>query len=425
MSKVANQQRKFYNFLKKHELARTSFTQKQISDATGYSLKGTVRAKLSRNEWDKVLARKSENRYISKPVSHLSLQEFMARLSTKRGIGTVNKGPISQSERLLKQAKDNYTLSLEIYNRPSLENRIQAFTLIHCAAWEHFFKALISSKKGKDAIFKSKKSGRTKGLEECAKELLGQNSKVFRNLKLIIDLRNTSTHHILPELSAAYSPIFQASVINFIKLWKKEVSEPLLPESSLGLMSLTTGETEIKWEAVKTKYGPDLVKEIESTINAVIQEIEDVKDNEFAISFAHTLRFAKEGEEDFTIRQLIDGEKLVVHKNAPDHSNELLSKMVIEKVNERLVDELSDGDLKLLFPNSKTSPPSMNSNDWSAISTDQKWKSGNNKFHREHGVINRSTYTIECVHWIVQKLKDEPDYLPRVKAKYNKSRKKK
>ena len=148
---------KFFKFLRRHELAGTSFTKKQIANATGYSLKGTVRAKLSRNEWDKVLARKSEDRYISKPVSHLSFKEFVARLSTKKAIGTISKGPISQSERLLKHAKDNFVLSLEIYNRPSLENRIQAFTLIHTAAWEHFIKALISSKMGKMLFLNQRK----------------------------------------------------------------------------------------------------------------------------------------------------------------------------------------------------------------------------------------------------------------------------
>lgn len=85
MSKVVAKQQKFQKFLSKHELAGTSFTQKQIADSTGYSLQGTVRAKLSRNDWHRVLSKKSEKRYIAKPVSHLSLNQFIARLSTKKG----------------------------------------------------------------------------------------------------------------------------------------------------------------------------------------------------------------------------------------------------------------------------------------------------------------------------------------------------
>lgn len=331
---------------------------------------------------------------------------------------------MSQSERLLKQAKGNYILSLEIYNRPSLENRFQAFTLLHCAAWEHLPKALISAKSGKDAIFSSKKSGKTKGHDECAKEILGVDSNVYGNLSKLIDLRNTSAHHILPELGGVYSPIFQAAVINFIKLWKKETPEPLLPDSAVGLMTLTTGDTAIQWDAMKMKYGKELSNEVRPIIVSVLEEIEEKQDNEFAILIKHKLRFAKPGEEDFNLNQLIEGKQLNVSKDAPDHSDELLSKMVIVEVNKRLTTELSTGDLVLLFPNSKTTPPTMNTNDWNAICKDQKWKSGNNKYHRDHGVVNPSSYTIECVYWIVKKLKDDPNCLGRVKKKYNNDRKK-
>ncbi|MCF8258033.1 MAG: DUF3644 domain-containing protein [Flavobacteriales bacterium] len=419
--RILPQQEKFYEFLKAKQKANKTFTLQELADATGYKLKGTINAKISRHEWDFAFEKANETEYRAKDISSLTFEQFFQLLSTKKtALPVEGTGTLGHRDILLNQAKDNFILSLELYNRPSLENRFQAFTLIHCAAWEHLLKAAMIKKSGTDSIFSSKSAGRTKGLDECAKEILGVSNKVYLNLSKIIDLRNTSAHLILPELGGAYSPIFQASVINFTKFWNDDVGYQLLPSSSIGLMSLTTGHPKSSTVGLQSKYGKELADEIKPVIESILADIEIQADNEFAIVVNHKLRFAKAGEEDFTLAELIKGKESVnVIKEFSDHSDELLSGNVIEQVNDRLNTEMSLADRVQLFRYSGKEQEKMNTNDWLAICHDQQWiPSKGSRYCRPHGPLNRATYTIECVHWIISKFKADSDYLLRVKGSY-------
>ena len=44
-------------------------------------------------------------------------------------------------------------LALELYNRPSLENKLDGFVLLFCTAWEQLTKAMLIESKGEDSIF--------------------------------------------------------------------------------------------------------------------------------------------------------------------------------------------------------------------------------------------------------------------------------
>ncbi|WP_434670402.1 DUF3644 domain-containing protein [Klebsiella sp. B345] len=46
-------------------------------------------------------------------------------------------------------------LALELYNRPSLENKMDAFVMCFCTAWEQFLKARIIEQDGEKTIFRS------------------------------------------------------------------------------------------------------------------------------------------------------------------------------------------------------------------------------------------------------------------------------
>ncbi|MCW5898950.1 MAG: DUF3644 domain-containing protein [Flavobacteriales bacterium] len=417
----------FLAFLKRMEQTGAEFSMEDIAANTGYPLKGTVKAKMSRNEWDAVLERRTNGKFKAKGVKGLSLEQFAQRLSTKKGGQSLVASPyLSQSYRLLKQAKDNFVLSLELYNRPSLENRFQAFTMLHCAAWEHMLKGILSNSAGEDSIFTSKATGHTKGLEQCAAEVLGPGSKQYQNLKKLIDLRNMSTHLLLPELGGAYGPIFQAAVINFLNTWKANTTMELLPASEVGMLTLVTGIGKPTSISLEQKYGPQLSKVLSAHIAGVDEEILNNERSEFAIELKHSVVFGKKGESHFTIEELLDGkERIKIEKVISDHEDELLPKMVIDKVNDIIKTAISEADRKEIFSYSGKGQVLMNRNDWDAICADQKWKKGKNKFHRSHGPINQGTFTVECIHWIVDMFKKDKGYLARVKKKYVQARKRK
>jgi len=418
--RITDKQKKFFDYLQRMDGKATEFNLNQLADATDYPLKGTVKAKMSRNEWDAVLERTGNGKFRAKNVKGLSIEQFAQRLSTKKGTSTADSSPyLSQSYRLFKQAKDNFILSLELYNRPSLENRFQAFTMLHCAAWEHMLKAILSATSGDDSIFTSKSTGHTKGLEQCAAEFLGTDTKPHQNLKKLIDLRNMSTHLLLPELGGAYGPIFQAAVINFLNTWTANTTIELLPPSDIGMLTLVTGLGRPTTISLERKYGSELSKILSGHISEIGDEILNNERSEFAVELKHTVVFGKKGESNFTIEELLGGkERVRIEKVISDHDDELLPKMVVDKINGIIATAISEADRKEIFSYSGKGQLLLNKHDWDAICLDQKWKKGSNKYYRSHGPIKQGTFTVECIHWIVDMLKKDKGYLPRVKRKY-------
>jgi hypothetical protein len=418
--RITEKQKKFFDFLQRMDTKGVAFTLAQLADATDYPMKATVKAKMSRNEWDAVLMKGPNGKYRAKDVQGLTLDQFAQRLSTKKEVAVEGTSPyLAQSYRLFKQAKDNFILSLELYNRPSLENRFQAFTMLHCVAWEHMLKAILSAKTGDDSIFTSKSTGHTKGLEQCAAEFLSADTKPYQNLKKLIDLRNMSTHLLLPELGGAYGPIFQASVINFLNTWSANTTLELLPPSDIGMLTLVTGLGKPTTISLERKYGSDLSKVLSEHIAVIGDEIMNNERSEFAVELKHTVVFGKKGESNFTIEELLGGkERIKIEKVISDHDDELLPGMVIGKINEIIGAAISEADRKEIFSYSGKGQLLLNKNDWDAICLDQKWKKGSNKYYRSHGPIKQGTFTVECIHWIVDMLKKDKGYLPRVKKKY-------
>lgn len=418
--RITDKQKKFFDFLQRMDAKGLDFSLQQLADATGYPLKATVKAKMSRNEWDAVLMKGANGKYRTKDVQGLTLDQFAQRLSTKKEVVLDDASPyLSQSYRLFKQAKDNFILSLELYNRPSLENRFQAFTMLHCAAWEHMLKAIQSEKTGDDSIFTSKATGHTKGLEQCSAEFLGTDTKPYQNLKKLIDLRNMSTHLLLPELGGAYGPIFQAAVINFLNTWSDNTTMELLPPSDIGMLTLVTGIGKPTSISLERKYGSDLSRVLSEHIAVIGDEIQNNERSEFAVELKHTVVFGKKGESNFTIEELLGGkERIKIEKVISDHDDELLPGMVIDKVNGIIATAISEVDRKVIFSYSGKGQLLMNKHDWDAICHDQKWKKGSNKYYRSHGPIKQGTFTVECIHWVVDMLKRDKGYLPRVKKQY-------
>jgi len=58
------------------------------------------------------------------------------------------------------------------------------------------------------------------------------------NLEYILELRDSSTHYILPELGAIASRYFQSGVFNYSKIYQKFVDETPIELKGIGLLSL-------------------------------------------------------------------------------------------------------------------------------------------------------------------------------------------
>lgn len=119
-------------------------------------------------------------------------------------------------EKLLEKSKEAFTMSIEIYNKPSIKYRVEGFSFFICNAWELMLKAYLIKTQGENSIYYPNKQNRTIALENCIKIVFTNNKDPLRlNLEKIIELRNTSTHFIVEEYEMVYIPLFQACIFNF------------------------------------------------------------------------------------------------------------------------------------------------------------------------------------------------------------------
>ena len=75
-------------------------------------------------------------------IRDLEEQGFLRLLSqSRRRRETPMKLRDPLARALAAKAKENMLLALELYNRPTLANRLDSFTQIFCTAWEQLTKA--------------------------------------------------------------------------------------------------------------------------------------------------------------------------------------------------------------------------------------------------------------------------------------------
>lgn len=105
-------------------------------------------------------------------------------------------------------------MAIEIYNKPTINYRLEGFAFFICNAWELLLKSKILKDGGN--IYFSNKPNRTLSLSNCITSVFTNNKDPIRkNLEIINNLRNTSTHFIIKEMDNIYLPFIQANVLNY------------------------------------------------------------------------------------------------------------------------------------------------------------------------------------------------------------------
>lgn len=72
---------------------------------------------------------------------------------------------MTTSERLVDKAKEAFVMAIEIYNKPSINYRLEGFSFFICNAWELMLKAHMINKFGEQSIYYSDKPNRTISLQ--------------------------------------------------------------------------------------------------------------------------------------------------------------------------------------------------------------------------------------------------------------------
>lgn len=310
MSDKKTKTERLFEFLQKMERENRLFTISEAISATDYK-EASVTTYISKQLRNFIVFPESKARYRVKGANKIDIGAFKKHMSQTSRFVSKNR---KIEDRLIEKSLDAFLLSIEIYNRLTQRNRIEAFCILAINAWELFLKAKLIKSKGETALYYPKQPNRTLAVHDVVKELFTkQNNPIRKNIEDMIELRDKAVHLLLPELQPQLSRIFQSSVLNYHKLYSDFVSESPFTESGSGLISLIVDAEQIGSNVIQKNYGVD-------TANIVNEFFERFKSNEnqlqsleYAIPIEYKLAFTKNPKHgDLTFTTGKDGKSAIL-----------------------------------------------------------------------------------------------------------------
>jgi hypothetical protein len=425
----------FFDFLQQCERANRKFNKEQIIAATGWK-PATFKTYFGKGQITQFVSDIGANQFEAINTLEISFVEFKKRLSQSKHFQELgHKCKSNLAKALLKKSRDNMLLALELYNRPSLENKLDGFVLLFCTAWEQLSKARLIEQDGEDSIFEpnaKKGTRRTIPLRSCLDRLYDAKSNIRKNIEIATDWRDKAVHLLMPEIQSIASRIFQSGVLNFSSEFEAFTEVPFISSQHTGMMSLV-GEFKLPPASLlKTLYG-SAASEILELAQQVEKEIEDADDIAFAIPLRVSLVFAKEeGDAQIVIAKANGStedlkqlrQALVIEKPVDsDKSHPLSQSELLKVINENLLENFSIDKLqRCLVAKDKKGTPALNSNCLQACLDKLKWKLQNNEFHRHHKISNRHQYSPSAVKELIKKITEDEKFLSQAKDRHNQSK---
>jgi hypothetical protein len=425
----------FFDFLQQCERANRKFNKEQIIAATGWK-PATFKTYFGKGQITQFVSDIGANQFEAISTLDITYVEFKKRLSQSKHYQELgHKCKSNLAKALLKKSRDNMMLALELYNRPSLENKLDGFVLLFCTAWEQLCKARLIEKDGEDSIFDpnvKKGTRRTIPLRLCLDRLYEAKSNIRKNIEIVTDWRDKAVHLLMPEIQSIASRIFQSGVLNFSSEFEAFTEVPFISSQHTGMMSLV-GEFKLPPESLlKTLYGSAASEILELALQ-VEKEIEDANDIAFAIPLRVSLVFAKEeGDEQIVIAKANGStedlkqlrQALIVEKPVdPDKTHPLSQGKLLQSINENLKDNYKLDKLeRCLVSKDKAGKPALNNNCLQACFDTLKWKQNNNEFHYLHKMSKRRQYSMSAVEVIVKRVTDDENFLRQAKGKHNQTK---
>ncbi|WP_392566805.1 DUF3644 domain-containing protein [Utexia brackfieldae] len=429
--KISKTQAKLFIFLKQAEERKKQFTIEELISATGWK-KITFDTYWQKGQLSDFINKVDDTNFESFGCNNITEIEFVKMLSQskhRRGLGHNCKSKLAKS--LLIKAKDNFQLSIELYNRPSLENRMDVFVMCFCAAWEQFLKAVLIEQDGEDSIFK--KAGKkgikeTISLRDCLATYYAIESNIRKNIEKIVYIRDQAVHLLIPEIQSVTSRIFQSGVLNFTSEFESFTEIPIVNSNHAGMLSIV-GEFKLPpLSVMKANYG-DMADDILELATSLQDEIEKNNAIEFAIPLKVSLVYATDnGETLIKLAKAEDGieglKKALFIEKPIDRaiSHPYLRSKAITEINKLLRERFIEDKLsKHLVCQDKTSNKyCINSNCFEAVIDKNKWKNSNNQFHYKNKDPELHYYSYELVNEFIKKIMEHEGYLSRAKTSYNK-----
>ena len=205
-------------------------------------------------------------------------------------------------DRLVEKSQEAFLLAVELYNRPTIKYHVEGCSFFLCNAWELMLKAYLIKLEGVNSIYYPK-SDRTLSLEDCLRKVFtNSNDPLRRNMDKIIEVRNTSTHFIVPEYESFYVPLLQACVENYDEQMRRllgiEISDRI-PENYL-MLSVKRGA--IDEDECRGRYDPVVLNKMLNRMEGIKTIEDEIENRRFACTYVTELRMTKKKDADLTFR---------------------------------------------------------------------------------------------------------------------------
>jgi hypothetical protein len=403
MTRTANQ-RKLLDALRKHDNNKTIFTALDLANETGYS----------ENSIRKYINEKLNGQYVHsvdgkiwrcEGIHKLSNDDFILLMSQSLKAKILTPD-MKIYKSLLRRSLDAFILSLEVYNRPSLGNRVEAFCILSVNAWELLLKAEMIKSVGIDSVFK--KNGYSICISEAINRRLQQNDPVKKNLDTLIELRDGAIHLLLPELQPELSRLFQANVLNYQQRYLNETGTSPLAGQSVGMLSLVVDGPRSDIATIKENYGEmtaHIAKEFLARFHSTDKE---QNSNSFSIAVDYRLILTKnEKESDLSLGMGNSGSNAIIIRETrdPDITHPYYQGSAIKRVNEL------QSDVRITTYSFSAIIKKHNV---------QKTKSSD----MHYTIDNRHRYSEKFIQWVIKNLA-QPTWLNESISYYKKVREKK
>ncbi len=399
------------NFLRDKEQLKKSFTIQEVQLATEYKT-STIKAYFSKKLIGYlVYEEEKKNQYISSGICKLSSGKFSAYMS-QSSIPKYKSESQIFSEKLEQRSLDAFLLAIENYNRPSLNNRVEAFSILIINAWELLLKSILVKQIEYLSIFynggKRSLCLRDALQKVCDKtNLLNKGDPTFKNIELLAELRDQSIHLLINELQHSLSRIFQATVLNYINLYEDVFDKFPLAKQGLGLLSLVVEEESLEYPVIASVHGRETAKEVKYFLEKFKQTETELSSNQFAIPIEYKLVLTKkESDSDIKITSGKEGQEAIVISKPrnPDETHPYRQKEVLKEINKKV----------------KLSKP-LNQHDFQALIFKHKVK-GNANFHHYGKLSNTHSYSQALIDKFVNLVNSNPQSIQEAKKFYRNKR---
>ena len=433
MARTQKTHRALLALLQNREVSAKPVATEEILEATGWK-PVTFETYFAKGQLSEYLSKTDDGVFAVSNTIGLEPITFSRNLSQskhRRELGHNCKSRLAKA--LLKKSRDNLILALELYNRPSLENRLDSFVLCFCTAWEQLLKAILIERDGEKNIFQSKPSSdgirKTISLRDCLTRYFDSNSRVRKNIERISYYRDQAVHLLMPEMQGSISRIFQSGVMNYSKVFYDFSQQAFLPSSHAGMLSLVGEISSPSNATIIAKYGDKVGDELISLMNSLKEEMKQVDDIEFAIPMNVKLEFTKKDDKGNTVilsraEAGIEGlAKAIVVEKPVDRNKTHPYRMTdaIEEINRRISEKYDDEFIRkfLKYPAESAGKTKINDYDFQSVAYKLKWKNSDNAEHYLHKNPENHYYSDSAVEIFVSKILSNKNYLESARKSYS------